>query len=120
MMTRTRFVRTATILLRLRVSQVAHVVKSGYRRLIENRWILATPSNTQRTHRVDGPPNGLPFSRRKRCTDCQNTNDLAREAVGCNGGLGASALYMRATKFGRFPRSDLGIISLRAVGTRNN
>jgi hypothetical protein len=30
----------------------------------------------------------LPFSRRKRCTDCQKANDLAREAVGCNGGLG--------------------------------
>jgi hypothetical protein len=34
------------------------------------------------------PPNGLPFSCRKRCTDCQNRNDLVREAVGWNGGLG--------------------------------
>jgi hypothetical protein len=32
------------------------------------------------------PPNGMPFSCRERAaTGCQNTNDLAREAVGCNG-----------------------------------
>jgi hypothetical protein len=35
--------------------------------------------------------NGLPFSRRKRCTDCQNTNDLVREAVGWNGVLDGKA-----------------------------
>jgi hypothetical protein len=34
------------------------------------------------------PPNGLPFSCRERCTDGQKANDLAREAVGWNGGLG--------------------------------
>jgi len=34
------------------------------------------------------PANGLPFSRRKRCTDCQKANDLVRAAVGWNGGLG--------------------------------
>ena len=34
-------------------------------------------------------PNGLPFSCRKRTvTAYQKANDLAREAVGCNGGLG--------------------------------
>ena len=33
-------------------------------------------------------PNGLPFSCRKRCTDCQKSNDLVRAAVGWNGGLG--------------------------------
>jgi hypothetical protein len=38
-------------------------------------------------------PNGLPFSRRKRiAATCQNVNDLAREAVGCNGGLGRTAM----------------------------
>ena len=31
------------------------------------------------------PPNGLAFSCRERAgTGCQNTNDLAREAVNCN------------------------------------
>jgi hypothetical protein len=36
------------------------------------------------------PPNGLPFSCRERAAEtCQKANDLAREAVGCNGGLGA-------------------------------
>jgi hypothetical protein len=31
----------------------------------------------------------LPFSRRERAAKtCQNATDLAREAVGCNGGLG--------------------------------
>jgi hypothetical protein len=34
--------------------------------------------------------NGLSFSRRKRCTDCQNTNDLVRTAIGWNGGLDGS------------------------------
>jgi hypothetical protein len=34
-------------------------------------------------------PNGLPFSCRKRATEmCQKRPDLAREAVGWNGGLG--------------------------------
>ena len=34
-------------------------------------------------------PNGLPISRRERAAkDCQNTNDLVREAVGCIGGFG--------------------------------
>jgi hypothetical protein len=37
----------------------------------------------------------MPFSRRKRCTDCQNTNDLVRAAVGCNGGLGGLAIDAR-------------------------
>jgi hypothetical protein len=33
-------------------------------------------------------PNGLPFSCRERVAQiCQKANDLAREAVGCNGGL---------------------------------
>jgi hypothetical protein len=35
------------------------------------------------------PPNGLPFSRRKRTAETyQKANDLGREAVGWNGGLG--------------------------------
>jgi len=38
------------------------------------------------------PPTGLPFSRRERAgRDCQKTNDLAREAVGCNGVFGGSS-----------------------------
>jgi hypothetical protein len=38
---------------------------------------------------IDMPPNGLPFSCRKRAADhLQKPNDLAREAVSCNGGLG--------------------------------
>src|SRR4051794_5445747 len=40
-------------------------------------------------------PNGLPFSRRKRCTDCQNSEDLGRAAVGWNGGLGGLATDAR-------------------------
>jgi hypothetical protein len=37
-------------------------------------------------------PNGLAFSCRERATDhFQNTNDLAREAVNCNAGLGGFA-----------------------------
>jgi len=35
------------------------------------------------------PPNGLAFSCRERAADqFQKTNDLAREAVSCNAGLG--------------------------------
>jgi hypothetical protein len=35
------------------------------------------------------PHNGLPFSRRERMVPLlKKPNDLAREAVGCNGGLG--------------------------------
>jgi hypothetical protein len=38
------------------------------------------------------PPNGLPFSHRKRTArECQKAFDLAREAVGWNGGLGGLA-----------------------------
>src|SRR5687768_7861898 len=37
-------------------------------------------------------PNGLPFSCRERAGEtCRKPNDLAREAVGCNGGLGELA-----------------------------
>jgi hypothetical protein len=37
------------------------------------------------------PPNGLPFSRRKRiATSCQIVNDLVRAAVGWNGVLAGS------------------------------
>jgi hypothetical protein len=37
-------------------------------------------------------PNGLPISRRERAgRNLQKTNDLAREAVGCMGVLGAHA-----------------------------
>jgi hypothetical protein len=37
-------------------------------------------------------PNGLPFSCRERAAETrQKPNDLAREAVGCNGGLGGLA-----------------------------
>jgi hypothetical protein len=40
------------------------------------------------------PPNALPFSRRKRIAkNCQKANDLARAAVGWNGGLGALATH---------------------------
>jgi hypothetical protein len=36
----------------------------------------------------DMPPNGLPFSCRERAIDAlERPNDLAREAVGCNGVL---------------------------------
>src|SRR3954463_5410346 len=35
------------------------------------------------------PPNGLAFSCRERAgSECQKINDLAREAVNCNAGLG--------------------------------
>ena len=34
------------------------------------------------------PANGLPLSGRERGESSQNTNDLVREAVGCNAGLG--------------------------------
>ncbi len=48
------------------------------------------------------PPNGLAFSCRKRArNDLQKTNDLAREAVGCNAGLGAhgfTALILRSCR----------------------
>ncbi len=38
------------------------------------------------------PPNGLPFSRRKRATKtCQNAYDLGREAVGWNGVFGGGS-----------------------------
>jgi hypothetical protein len=37
------------------------------------------------------PPNGLAFSCRERAANClQKTNDLAREAVGCNAVFGGS------------------------------
>jgi hypothetical protein len=44
---------------------------------------------------VDGlPPNGLPFSCRERAVyHLQKANDLAREAVGCNGGLGGESRF---------------------------
>src|SRR6266540_6293264 len=47
----------------------------------------AGPANGEN---VDGlPPNGLPFSCRERAADhLQKANDLARAAVGWNGGLG--------------------------------
>jgi len=39
------------------------------------------------------PPNGLAFSCRERATtSLQNANDLAREAVSCNAGLGRPAV----------------------------
>jgi hypothetical protein len=41
------------------------------------------------------PPNGLPFSRRERTADAlQKANDLAREAVGWNGVLARSGLFL--------------------------
>ncbi len=53
------------------------------------------------------PPNGLPFSCRKRAAEtCQNANDLVRAAVGCNGGLGrASALISTLFYIDRNPSS---------------
>ena len=40
------------------------------------------------------PPNGLAFSCRERARQClQKPNDLAREAVSCNAGLGGNAVY---------------------------
>jgi hypothetical protein len=58
------------------------------------------------------PPNGLPFSCRERCRATQNTNDLAREAVGCNGGLGGSLIVLHgAISFGLVSASMIGIIS---------
>jgi len=45
------------------------------------------------------PPNGLAFSCRERTTTrLQITNDLAREAVSCNAGLGRSSGTMTITK----------------------
>ena len=42
------------------------------------------------------PPNGLAFSCRERASRClQKPNDLAREAVNCNAGLGAPASVVR-------------------------
>jgi hypothetical protein len=37
------------------------------------------------------PPNGLPFSCRKRAQDDLKSSDLAREAVGWNGGFGGAS-----------------------------
>jgi hypothetical protein len=53
----------------------------------------------------------LPFSRRKRtATSCQNGNDLAREAVGWNGGLAGGfdsdpQLYLLVPGCSRMPAS---------------
>ncbi len=44
-------------------------------------------------------PNGLAFSCRERAgTNCQNTNDLAREAVSCNAGLGRNKRIFASRK----------------------
>src|SRR3954470_5099294 len=43
------------------------------------------------------PPNGLPFSCRERAaSQLQKSEDLAREAVGCNGVFGAPVALTRA------------------------
>jgi hypothetical protein len=48
-----------------------------------------------------GRPNGLAFSCRERAAEtCQKANDLAREAVSCNAGLGGGpqlALQLNAS-----------------------
>jgi hypothetical protein len=45
--------------------------------------------NMNTRHAWTSPPNGLPFSCGKRATtSLQKANDLAREAVGCNGVFG--------------------------------
>jgi hypothetical protein len=50
----------------------------------------------EKEHALPRVPNGLAFSCRERAANkCQKPNDLAREAVSCNAGLGhpADRLY---------------------------
>jgi len=83
-----------------RSAQRAIVSHPAQRAPARRRWHdrrSGTATNRQQQTRVANhaprTPNGLAFSCRARAeTSCQNTVDLAREAVSCNAGLGAYAI----------------------------
>ena len=63
------------------------------------RPIRRIPNEKGMTITLPRVPNGLTFSRRKRATtSLQNANDLAREAVCCNAGLGGASELCRIRK----------------------
>ena len=64
------------------------------------------------------PSNGLAFSCRERAeTNCQNANDLAREAVSCNAGLGVS--LDRIQRSNRLSELLLSIVLPSDLGTQH-
>jgi hypothetical protein len=72
---------------------IAYMIVCFLPRIIDKILVSYPHEVTPMKEVCQEPPNGLLFSCREHAAKtCQKANDLAREAVGCNGGLGRHAL----------------------------